>query len=236
MSPADLTWTKGRATHAHTIRRDRGAWAREFQSRSRWGPPETSWTTSTADKIPLTILDANLSRRVHGAPSVRTRPATLPMRNGSSRHASQIGPGTRISVVPDQIALFVRFRLEEASYILKESSRKAMTVRISVARADDQEVVRAALQWSCTRLHDNDRQATEDGVRHHVRRDGRCLAQRACAAFRSALLRSSGLTCRQRAAPRLSAVRRIGSGESFRLAMSRSSIARSRSTSGGRPV
>ena len=41
--------------------------------------------------------------------------------------------------------------------------------------------------------------------RNHVCRH-RGLAQRACAAFRSALLRSSGPTFRQRAAPRPTAV------------------------------
>lgn len=65
---------------------------------------------------------------------------------------------------------------------------------------------------------------------------GRGFAQRACAARRSASLRSSGLTFRHRAAPRPTAVRRIGEGESFRLAMSSSSVAKSSRTSGGRPV
>jgi hypothetical protein len=65
---------------------------------------------------------------------------------------------------------------------------------------------------------------------------GRGFAQRACAARRSASLRSFGLTLRHRAAPSPSAVRRIGEGESFLLAMSSSSIATSSKISGGSPV
>jgi hypothetical protein len=110
-----------------------------------------------------------------------------------------------------------------------------MTVQIRSARADDGEVG-ADAPWGCTRLHDSNRTVTDDRVSSHPRREERCLPQRACAAFRSALLRSSGLTLRHRAEPRLTAVLRSGSGASFRLAMSKSSIARSRRTSGGRRV
>src|SRR5215813_5734800 len=69
---------------------------------------------------------------------------------------------------------------------------------------------------------------------HQVSR--RCFAQRACTAFRSSSLRSSALTLRHRAAPKPTAVRVIGGGESLRLAMSSSSIARSIRTSAGSPV
>jgi hypothetical protein len=110
-----------------------------------------------------------------------------------------------------------------------------MIVRITSAPADDGEFGWNA-PWPCTRLHDHHRMATDDPGGRHARREGRDLPQRACAALRSALLRSSGLTLRQRAEPRLTAVRRSGSGASFRLAMSRSSMARSRRTSGGRRV
>jgi hypothetical protein len=65
---------------------------------------------------------------------------------------------------------------------------------------------------------------------------GRGFPQRACAARRSASLRSFGLTLRHRAVPRPNAVRRIGGGESFRLATSSSSIATSSKISGGSPV
>ena len=64
----------------------------------------------------------------------------------------------------------------------------------------------------------------------------RRLAHRAWAARRSASLRSSGPTFRHRAAPRPTACRFIGEGESFRLAMSSISSARSSRTSGGRPA
>jgi hypothetical protein len=63
-----------------------------------------------------------------------------------------------------------------------------------------------------------------------------CLAQRAFAARLRALLRSSGLTFRHRAAPSPTAVLFMGSSDSFRLAMSRISSARSSNTSGGRPL
>jgi hypothetical protein len=64
----------------------------------------------------------------------------------------------------------------------------------------------------------------------------RGLAHRAWAALRNASLRSSGPMLRQRAAPRPTACRFIGDGESFRLARSSISKARSRRTSGGSPV
>jgi hypothetical protein len=131
--------------------------------------------------------------------------------------------------------VFVRFRFEKASYLSKEQSRSAMTVRIRPARVDDREFV-LAVRSPYTSLHAYDCAATDDRVRGDERRHGRGFAQRARAAFRSALLRSSGPTFRQRAAPRPTAVRRIGSGESFRLAMSSSSIAKSSSASGGSPV
>ena len=64
----------------------------------------------------------------------------------------------------------------------------------------------------------------------------RCFAHRACAARRSVSLRSSGLTLRHRAAPKPTACRFIGGGESFRLATSSISSARSTKTSGGSPL
>ena len=64
----------------------------------------------------------------------------------------------------------------------------------------------------------------------------RCFAQRAWAARRSASLRCSGLTLRQRAAPSPTACLLTGEGASFRLAISSISSARSISTSGGRPL
>lgn len=67
-------------------------------------------------------------------------------------------------------------------------------------------------------------------------RGARCLAQRAWAALLNVSLRTSGLTLRQRAAPSPTACRLMGEGESFRLAMSSISNARSISTSGGRPL
>ena len=62
------------------------------------------------------------------------------------------------------------------------------------------------------------------------------LAHRACAARLSISLRSSGLTFRHLAAPKPTACLLIGDGESFRLAISRISSARSSRTSGGKPL
>jgi hypothetical protein len=70
--------------------------------------------------------------------------------------------------------------------------------------------------------------------RHRWRR--RCLAQRACTARLKSRLLSSALTLRHRAAPRPTAVRRIGGGASFLLEISRRSRARSNNGSAARPV
>ena len=73
-------------------------------------------------------------------------------------------------------------------------------------------------------------------VGRRVLRSRRTLSQRACTARRIALLRSSGLTLRQRAAPKPTAWRCTGSTAIRRLVMSRISRARSSSASGGRFV
>src|SRR4051812_30847201 len=64
----------------------------------------------------------------------------------------------------------------------------------------------------------------------------RCFAHRAWTTRRNISLRSSGLILRHRAAPKPTAVRVIGGGESLRLAMSSSSIAKSIRVSAGSPV